>query len=121
MEKVKPSITLDWEKAKQSGIIDADFFLADIFSKENTTLRDRLYVLLKKNHYELDRKIDSAGLFDSKKAQFNDNQIAHNQFGISTSALHVKNTGNILLIVETYLFRKTSESAKVHSSHLNAG
>ena len=80
VEKVKPSITLDWEKAKQSGIIDADFFLADIFSKENTTLRDRLYVLLKKNHYELDRKIDSAGLFDSKKAQFNDNQIAHNQF-----------------------------------------
>lgn len=54
VEKVKPSITLDWEKAKQSGIIDADFFLADIFSKENTTLRDRLYVLLKKNHYELD-------------------------------------------------------------------
>ena len=80
VEKVKPSITLDWEKAKQNGIIDADFFLADIFSKENTTLRDRLYVLLKKNHYELDRKIDSAGLFDSKKAQFNDNQIAHNQF-----------------------------------------
>lgn len=80
VEKVKPSITLDWEKAKQSGIIDADFFLADIFSKENTTLRDKLYVLLKQNHYELDRRIDSAGLFDSKKAQFNDDQAAHRQF-----------------------------------------
>lgn len=80
VEKVKPSITLDWEKAKQSGIIDADFFLADIFSKDNATLRDKLYVLLKQNHYELDRRIDSAGLFDSKKAQFNDNQVAHRQF-----------------------------------------
>lgn len=121
VEKAKPSITLDWEKAKQSGIIDADFFLADIFSKENTTLRDRLYVLLKKNHYELDRKIDSAGLFDLRKHSSTTTKLHTTNFGISTSALHVKNTGNILLIVETYLFRKTSESAKAHSSHLNAG
>lgn len=78
--KVKPTIVIDWEQAKKKGIIDADFFLADILSKENITLKEKLFVLLKKNFYELDRKVDSAGLFDMKRAEFNDGQVAHEQF-----------------------------------------
>lgn len=78
--KVKPTIVIDWEQAKKNGIIDADFFLADILSKGNITLKEKLFVLLKKNFYELDRKVDSAGLFDMKRAEFNDGQVAHEQF-----------------------------------------
>ena len=77
---VKPTIGVDWEIAKKQGIIDADFYLADILSEHNITLREKLFVLLRKDHYELDRKWDESGLFDSKKADFSDSQKAHIQF-----------------------------------------
>ncbi len=81
LEEVKPTIAnVNWETAKKKGIIDADFYLADILSEHNVTLREKLYVLLRKNYYELDRKIDDTGFFNSKKAEFTDNQKAHNQF-----------------------------------------
>lgn len=80
LKEVKPTIVVNWEKAKQNGILDADFYLADILSEHNVTLKDKLFVLLRKDYYELDRRIDEMGLFDSKKAQFNDKQVAHTQF-----------------------------------------
>ncbi len=80
LESVKPSINIDWDKAKKSGIIDADFYLADILSKENNTLSDKLFVLLNDDHYLLDRKINDLGLENFTKAQFNDKQKAHTQF-----------------------------------------
>ena len=80
LEAVKPTIAVDWEAAKKSEIIDGDFYLADLLSRENETLKDKLFVLLKSNCYELDRVIDNTGFFVSKKAQFKDNQKAHTQF-----------------------------------------
>lgn len=80
LEAVKPTININWEIAKQAGIIDADFYLADILSKENNTLSEKLFVLLQNDHYLLDRRINDFGLEDFTKAQFNDNQIAHIQF-----------------------------------------
>ena len=80
LEAVKPSININWEMAKKAGIIDADFYLADILSKENNTLSEKLFVLLKNDHYLLDRRINDFGLEDFTKAQFNDNQQAHTQF-----------------------------------------
>ena len=80
LEEVKPSINIKWEMAKKAGIIDADFYLADILSKENNTLSEKLFVLLKNDHYLLDRRINDFGLEDFTKAQFNDNQQAHTQF-----------------------------------------
>lgn len=77
---VKSSITVNWDIAKKSGIIDGDFYLADLLSIENESLKEKLYVLLKKDHYELDRKIDELGLFSSRTTTFNDGQKAHNQF-----------------------------------------
>jgi len=77
---VKPTIAIDWKIAQKNGIIDADFYLADLLSKENHTLRDKLYVLLKKESYELDRKIDEMGLFSPKRASFIDKQKAHSTF-----------------------------------------
>ena len=52
-EVVKPTISVDWEKAKKIGIISADFFLADLLSNDNESLKDSLYVVLKKTKYEL--------------------------------------------------------------------
>ena len=80
LEAVKPTININWDIAKQAGIIDADFYLADILSKENNTLGEKLFVLLQNDHYLLDRRINDFGLEDFTKAQFNDHQQAHTQF-----------------------------------------
>jgi len=77
---VKPTIMVNWEEAKKAGIIDGDFYLADLLSKENETLKEKLYVLLKKDKYELDRVLNKLGMFSSQSTSFNDKQKAHNQF-----------------------------------------
>jgi hypothetical protein len=80
LKYIKPTISIDWNQAKKSGIIEGDFYLADILSLDNKSIKEKLFVLLKNNHYELDRKIDESGLFNLKTASFNDNQKAHNLF-----------------------------------------
>ena len=77
---VQPSIGVDWALLKKQGIIDGDFFLADLLSEHNQTLKEALYVLLQDDRYVLDRKIDTAGLFAEKHVFFNDKQRAHRQF-----------------------------------------
>ena len=77
---VKPTIAVDWDIAKKTGIIDGDFYLADLLSRENKSLKEKLFVLLKTNHYVLDRKISEAGLINFSNAEFKDKQKAHNQF-----------------------------------------
>ncbi|MDR2362722.1 MAG: hypothetical protein LBD91_08365 [Prevotellaceae bacterium] len=81
IETVKPTIQVNnWDAAKRAGIIDGDFYLADLLSDENKTLKDKLFVLLKTNHYELDRKIDESGFENFKSTAFSDNQKAYAQF-----------------------------------------
>jgi len=80
LQTVKPTIAVNWEIVKKNGIIDGDFYLADLLSLENETLKDKLYVLLKKNMYELDRKIDDLGFFSTRQTSFTDHQKAHTQF-----------------------------------------
>lgn len=80
LKEVKPSIAVNREVAKKNGIIDGDFYLADLLSSENITLKEKLFVLLAKDHYELDRKMDELGMFQSKRAEFNDAQRAHTKF-----------------------------------------
>ena len=79
-KEVMPSIAVNWDNAKKNGLLDADFYLADIMSGDNETLLENLHVLLKSNHYELDRKIDTDGLWASKSVPFNDNMRAHSAF-----------------------------------------
>lgn len=79
-EAVMPTIAVDWDAAKRRGILDADFFLADLLSKDNATLVEKLYVVLRGNHYELDRSLDEMGLFTFKRAEFKDAQAAHTAF-----------------------------------------
>lgn len=80
LQSVKPTIAVNWDIAKKVGIIDGDFYLADLLSSENETLKEKLFVLLKRDHYELDRKISDAGLFSFSTTSFTDKQTAHTQF-----------------------------------------
>jgi hypothetical protein len=80
LQEVKPTIAVNWDAAKKSGIIDGDFYLADLLSNDNETLKEKLFVLLRHDHYELDRRIDESGMFSRKQADFNDGQKAHTQF-----------------------------------------
>lgn len=80
LQNVKATIAVNWEIAKKSGIIDGDFYLADLLSHENNTLKEKLYVLLKHDHYELDRKLSESGLFSHSQTSFIDKQVAHTQF-----------------------------------------
>lgn len=78
---VMPTINVDWDNAKRHGLIDADFYLADLIAGEdNITLLDKLHVLLRNTQYELDRQIGADGLFSSKQVQFRDKMLAHNIF-----------------------------------------
>ena len=77
---VKPTIRVPWNRAKEKGISDADFYLADILSDKNNTLKEKLYVLLRNDHYELGRNLDDTGLYAVLEATFSDGQKAHTQF-----------------------------------------
>lgn len=79
-EQVKDSINIDWESARKFNILDSDFYLADLLSENNESLKDSLYVLLKTDRYIYGRIKSDLGdeLFRSTK--FKDNQIAHKQF-----------------------------------------
>ena len=80
LQTVKPTIAVNWDLVKKVGIIEADFYLADLLSIENKTLKEKLFVLLEREYYELDRKIDEWGMFNSRKITFKDNLKAHTQF-----------------------------------------
>ncbi|EEO7741284.1 hypothetical protein G6T57_000556 [Campylobacter upsaliensis] len=80
LTSVAPSIGIDWDLAKNAEILDADFYLADLLSAENQSLLDKLFVVLKNNHYEFD-KVKTGGLgLSIKTAEFNDKQKAHKEF-----------------------------------------
>jgi hypothetical protein len=79
-QHVMPTIIVNWEIAKRNGILPRDFYLADLLARDNQTIKEKLYVLLKIDHYELERKISDIGLFSSQSATFGDGQRGHTQF-----------------------------------------
>jgi len=76
---VKPSINIDWDLAKQQGVLDGDFFLADLISDNGKSIKDNLNVVLSGDHYEIDRKIGAIGL-TSTQVEFSDLQNAYIHF-----------------------------------------
>ena len=76
LEKVKPLIQIDWERAKQNGIVDADFYLADLLSKDNQSINENLYVVLECNKiqdtlkYKFNKTTDSIGIINFKEVGF---------------------------------------------------
>ncbi|EGK8009579.1 hypothetical protein IO400_000360 [Campylobacter lari] len=79
-KSVKESISIDWDLAKKNGIIDADFYLADLLSNENQTIVEKLFAILKKDHYEFNAKKTDLGSIATEKTGFKDNQKAHKDF-----------------------------------------
>ena len=80
LQRVKPTIKIDWENAKQEGILDADFYLADLLSKDNESIKDSLNVLLKSDRYEVKQGVNSWGMKLKLDVSFYDNQKAHHEF-----------------------------------------
>lgn len=78
--KVKDSISINWDTAKSAGILDADFYLADLLSSENQSLLDKLFVVLKQKHYEFNKTTTLMGSEQKDEAHFKDNQKAHTEF-----------------------------------------
>ncbi|WP_270971644.1 hypothetical protein [Campylobacter upsaliensis] len=80
LTSVAPSIGIDWDLAKKAGILDADFYLADLLSAENQSLLDKLFVVLKQTHYEFNKTTTFMGTQQKDTASFNDDQKAHTAF-----------------------------------------
>ena len=78
---VKPSINFTaWEAAKKSGIIDADFFLADLLSESGKTLTASLNILLKSDRYRQAAGKNSFGQTLFAEIGFTDGQKAYRDF-----------------------------------------
>ena len=80
LAQVQPSIEAEWEVLKKNNIIDGDFFLADLLSENNQSIKEALFVLLQDNRYIVDRRINALGLINASEVYFKDQQKAHAQF-----------------------------------------
>lgn len=81
LKEVKPTLAVAWDDLAGIGIYDCHFFLADLMSKDNTTLLEKLTVLLQEDHYKV-----NTGRVQGNNTQlfahfdFNDKQMAHRLF-----------------------------------------
>ena len=84
LELVKPTIDVPWsDLEKQYNISPADFFLADVISKNNQSLGNSLQVLLHSNIYQIKKRTEFLGVIQNvpvKDVNFKDNQKAHKTF-----------------------------------------
>lgn len=80
-KEVMPTISVNWENARKSDIIGADFFLADLLSENNESIKETLSVVLRHTKYEFMKTIDEeTGIFNTKSVSFSDRQKAHKEF-----------------------------------------
>ncbi|GAA9984468.1 hypothetical protein VN0985_14300 [Helicobacter pylori] len=79
-EAVKPTIDIDWEVAKTKGILDADYYLADLLSDGDKTIIEKLQTILNSSYYKLKRGVNELGKIDFMEVGFTDGQQAHQEF-----------------------------------------
>lgn len=83
LEIVKPTIKAPWVDLAKENILPADFFLADVISKNNQSLGESLQVLLRSNAYRMKFKMKIGGNYqdvESRPVEFTDKQKAHKTF-----------------------------------------
>lgn len=80
LEIVKPTIDINWEVAKTKGILDADYYLADLLSDGDKTIIEKLHTILRSSHYKLNRGVNELGKMDFMEVGFTDSQQAHQEF-----------------------------------------
>jgi hypothetical protein len=77
--EVKPSINVNWDVAKKLGVLDGDFYIADLLSENNESIKKTLSVWLNKKTYKYYRQTNALGeIFN--EANFHDFQKKHTQF-----------------------------------------
>ncbi|MFT2710068.1 hypothetical protein ACMWPH_07085 [Helicobacter pylori] len=79
-EAIKPTIDIDWEVAKTKGILDADYYLADLLSDGDKTIIEKLQTILSSSYYKLKRGVNELGKIDFMEIGFTDGQQAHQEF-----------------------------------------
>ncbi len=80
LKAVKPTIDIDWEVAKAKGILDADYYLADLLSDGDKTIIEKLQTILSSNYYKLKRGVNELGKIDFMEVGFTDDQQAYKEF-----------------------------------------
>ncbi|WP_187841911.1 hypothetical protein [Helicobacter pylori] len=80
LEIVKPTIDINWEVAKTKGILDADYYLADLLSDGDKTIIEKLQTILSSSYYKLNRGMNELGKMDFMEVGFTDSQQAHQEF-----------------------------------------
>ena len=80
LDCVKPTISVDWE-AEKPEILDSDFYLADLLSRNNSTteIYQNLRILLQSDYYEVKLELRGRHL-NFTKFSFKDSQKAHRDF-----------------------------------------
>ena len=82
VKSVKDTIAVDWKVMEKAGVLDCDFFLADLMSKDGMSIKEKLKVVLEKTKYKVLVKVEMGGMFGDafQEFQFKDGQKAYNQF-----------------------------------------
>ena len=75
-KEVMPTIALNWKMVNAAHLYESDFFLADLMSVNNATIKDKLYVLLQNDKYRINKAIDPSGLWHDEYAVFRKNDIS---------------------------------------------
>ena len=70
LEAVQPTISVNWDAAKKKGILSGHFYIADLISDKNTSLKENLMVVLRATRYEMNRHKDEFGAFNSSEVHF---------------------------------------------------
>ncbi|GAA8076632.1 hypothetical protein HpBT273_14610 [Helicobacter pylori] len=66
--------------AKTKGILDADYYLADLLSDGDKTIIEKLQTILSSSYYKLKRGVNELGKIDFMEVGFTDGQQAHQEF-----------------------------------------
>ena len=81
LEKVKPSLAVNWEEEKKNGLYDSHFYLADLLSIENIAIINKLLIVLQNDFYKLTKVMKkSNALIADDKYYFKDKQKAYYEF-----------------------------------------
>jgi hypothetical protein len=79
--EVKPTINISadrWQKYKKEGVLDLDFFLADIMSRDGKTITEKLNIIIDNDNYKLQKDIE--GELFKADINFTDGGAAYKRF-----------------------------------------
>jgi hypothetical protein len=81
LKEVKPFINIpkdEWVEFKERGILDGDFYRADLMSKDGSSITDKLKIILKNDNYKFQEYMN--GRLFSTDIDFTDGGIAYSRF-----------------------------------------